>query len=70
MENLSDVRYGPLPSDSPYVKPLRMFYKQNGKQKCWDIIKIHDSVCVVIFNVTRNVLVFVKQFRPGECFII
>lgn len=66
MEHLSDVRYGPLPEDSPYVKPLRVYFNQNGKERIWDIIKIPDSVSIVIFNVTRKVLVFVKQFRPGE----
>jgi UDP-sugar diphosphatase len=28
-------------------------------------MKVHDSVAVVIYNVTRSVLIFVKQFRPA-----
>lgn len=66
MENITEIRYSPLPPDSPYVKPFRMYYVQNGKEKNWDLLKVHDSVSIIILNKTRNKLVFVKQFRPGE----
>lgn len=65
MEDIKDVRLTPLP-DSPYVKPLRFIYTQNGKEKNWDLLSVHESVAIVIFNVTRRVLVLVKQFRPGK----
>lgn len=65
MEKISEIRFGPLPSDSPYVKPFRMYYVQNGKEKNWDLMKVHDSVSIVLFNTSRDKLVFVKQFRPG-----
>uniref|UniRef100_A0A8D8MKI8 Uridine diphosphate glucose pyrophosphatase NUDT14 n=1 Tax=Culex pipiens TaxID=7175 RepID=A0A8D8MKI8_CULPI len=65
MEDITNIHYGPLPADSPYVKPFRFYYTQNGKQKNWDLLKVHDSVSIVIFNVTRQKLVFVKQFRPA-----
>ncbi|GJQ85808.1 hypothetical protein Trydic_g20364 [Trypoxylus dichotomus] len=42
-----------------------MYYTQNGKEKSWDLLAIHDSVSIIIYNVTRNVLVLVKQFRPA-----
>ncbi|GFR25397.1 uridine diphosphate glucose pyrophosphatase NUDT14 [Trichonephila clavata] len=51
--------------ESFYVKPVRMLYEQDGKQKEWDLMRVHDSVAVIIFNITRQVLVFVKQFRPA-----
>lgn len=66
MENISNIKYGKLPEESPYVKPFRLYYTQNGKDKNWDLLKVHDSVSIVIFNKTRNVFVFVKQFRPGK----
>lgn len=66
MENISKIWYGPLPADSPYVKPFRLYYIQNGQEKNWDLLKVHDSVSIVIYNKTRNKLVFVKQFRPGD----
>lgn len=67
MENITKIRYSSLPADSPYVKPSRMYYVQNGKEKNWDLLKVHDSVSIIILNKTRNTLVFVKQFRPGDC---
>lgn len=71
MENITEIRYAPLPEDSPYVRPFRMHYVQNGKWKSWDLLKVHDSVSIIILNKTRNTLVFVKQFRPGNArFII
>lgn len=65
MEDVRDVRFGPLPADSPYVKPLRMHFKQNGVEKNWDLLKVHDSVVILIFNITRSKLVLVRQFRPA-----
>lgn len=68
MENLTDVWYGPLPHDSPYVRPFRLHYVQNGVEKSRDLLKVHDSVCIIVYNKTTNKLVFVKQFRPGIVF--
>lgn len=64
MEDLKNVYLSPLP-DSPYVKPFRFNYTQNGKQKTWDLLGVHDSVAIIVFNITRKVMVFVKQFRPA-----
>lgn len=69
MENITKVSYGPLPADSPYVKPFRMYYVQNGVEKDWDLLKVHDSVSIIIYNKSTNRLVFVKQFRPGTPFM-
>lgn len=54
--------------DSKYVIPFTMNYIQNGVKKSWDLINAHSSVAILIFNVTRKVFVFVKQFRPGVYF--
>lgn len=64
MEDVNNIYFSPLP-DSPYVKTFRMNYTQNGKEKSWDLIQVHDSVAIIVFNITRNVMVFVKQFRPA-----
>lgn len=64
MEDLEQVFVSPLP-DSPYVKPFRLNYTQNGKEKTWDLLAVHDSVAIIVFNVTRRVMIFVKQFRPA-----
>uniref|UniRef100_A0A0K8TQX5 Uridine diphosphate glucose pyrophosphatase NUDT14 n=1 Tax=Tabanus bromius TaxID=304241 RepID=A0A0K8TQX5_TABBR len=65
MDQISKVWFGPLPPDSPYVRPFRFYYVQNGVEKNWDLLKVHDSVSIILFNKTRNSLVFVKQFRPA-----
>ncbi|ALC46399.1 CG42813, partial [Drosophila busckii] len=65
MENISKVWLGELPKDSPYVKPFRMYYVQNGVEKNWDLLKVHDSVAIILFNTTRQKLVLVRQFRPA-----
>ncbi|XP_034255682.1 uridine diphosphate glucose pyrophosphatase NUDT14-like [Thrips palmi] len=69
MQNLliEDMTVSPL-KESMFVRPLSLEFKMNGRRRKWDMIKVHDSVVIVIFNVTRQVLVFVKQFRPAIYF--
>ncbi|XP_070577111.1 uridine diphosphate glucose pyrophosphatase NUDT14-like [Ptychodera flava] len=63
-DNIKNVRVLPC-AESKYIKPYRMHYQQNGVQKTWDYTNVHDSVVIMIFNVTRKVFVLVKQFRPA-----
>lgn len=35
MDKISNVRVGPLPADSPYMKPFRLLFNQNGTEKNW-----------------------------------
>lgn len=64
MNKISNVQFKPL-IHSVYVKPFTMHFTLNGIERTWDLLQIHDSVSVVIYNITREVLVFVKQFRPA-----
>lgn len=64
MLNLEKLEATPMPPDSPYIRPLRLNYIQDGRKKSWDMIRVHDSVSIVIFNVSRKKLIFVRQFRP------
>lgn len=64
MEQIDDVRVTEL-KNSAYIKPTRLLFKQNGKQRIWDLMKTHDSVSAVIYNKSRDVLLFVRQFRPA-----
>lgn len=66
MDNVTKFHFTSLPEDSPYMKPFRFHYVQNGCEKNWDLLKVHDSVAIIILNKTRNTLVFVRQFRPGK----
>jgi len=41
-----------------YIKP----YKINGK---WECINVHDSVHILVDDITNKQLLFVKQYRPA-----
>ncbi|XP_063601204.1 uridine diphosphate glucose pyrophosphatase NUDT14-like [Penaeus indicus] len=64
MDDIKDVTVEPLTS-SQFVKPYRMHYKQNNVEKIWDLVSLHESVSIIIFNTDRKKLVLVKQFRPA-----
>lgn len=64
MDDIRDVRLVEC-EKSDYIKPLRIFYTQNGKKKAWDAMKVHDSVSILIYNSSRKVFVLVRQFRPA-----
>lgn len=68
MENITNVWCGPLPESSPYVKPFQMHYVQDGIEVESELIKVHDSVAIILYNKTTNKLIFVKQFRPGKVY--
>ncbi|CAL4208438.1 unnamed protein product, partial [Meganyctiphanes norvegica] len=64
MEAITDVTLEPLPK-SQFVKPQRMQFKQNGRSRIWDLVSLHESVSIIIFNTTRQKLILVQQFRPA-----
>lgn len=41
MDELSDVMTVPL-TNSNFVQPFRMLFKQAGKDKSWDLVKVHE----------------------------
>lgn len=51
--------------ESKYLRPVRMTFTLNGRTRAWDCLKVHDSVASVIYNKSRNKLIYVKQFRPA-----
>lgn len=63
--DIRKIKIGKYPIDSPWVKPVRIFYTQDGYEKVWDVVKSHDSVGIVVFNTTRKKLILVRQFRPA-----
>ncbi|GLG99598.1 Uridine diphosphate glucose pyrophosphatase [Gryllus bimaculatus] len=67
MDDVHSIKIEPL-GESIYVKPFHMTYIQNGVKKFWDFNVVHDSVSVLLFNVSRKVFVFVRQFRPAVFF--
>ncbi|XP_028395890.1 uridine diphosphate glucose pyrophosphatase-like [Dendronephthya gigantea] len=51
--------------NSKYVQPSRLQFNQNGVNREWDYINVHDSVAALLLNTTRNEFILVKQFRPA-----
>ncbi|XP_028132041.1 uridine diphosphate glucose pyrophosphatase NUDT14 [Diabrotica virgifera virgifera] len=64
MDDVSKIVIQPL-RESIYLKPYTMHFVQNGTKRTWDLLTVHDSVAIILFNVSRNVLILVKQFRPA-----
>lgn len=49
---------------SNFVKPFRLHFEMDGKDRAWDCVKVHDSVSILLFHKEKNALLLVKQFRP------
>ncbi|CAG5136439.1 unnamed protein product [Candidula unifasciata] len=74
MEDVTDVHILPL-SSSKYLNPKCVYFNQNGKKRKWECITEHSGVseftlynnlvAILLFNTSRDVFVFVKQFRPA-----
>lgn len=65
MLNLTKVSIDAFPHDSPWLRPVRMNYIQDGRPKAWDLMRAHESVSIVVFNISRKKMIFVRQFRPA-----
>jgi UDP-sugar diphosphatase len=58
MDNVTEVRVGKLPDDSPYMKPFRLFYKQGGnKEKNWGKL---------FYFIDLMQILFLNCFRPCQ----
>lgn len=53
-----------LLEDTKFVHPVKITYKQNGKEKIWEAVKSFDSVSILLFHEENNAFLLVKQFRP------
>ncbi|WDL69475.1 NUDIX hydrolase [Helicobacter winghamensis] len=63
-KNISNIRFCAC-EDSKYIKPKRMQFTENGKERSWDIIEAHDSVAALLYHTQKEAFVVVKQFRPA-----
>ncbi|VEN46782.1 unnamed protein product [Callosobruchus maculatus] len=65
MNKISNIVLVQTPKNSKFIKSCTMEFIQNGKKLCCNLHDIHNSVSVLIYNITRNRFVFVRQFRPA-----
>ena len=47
-----------------FVKPVRINYIQNSKDKTWEAVSAHESVAVLLYHEAKKAFILVKQFRP------
>ncbi|CAH1106336.1 unnamed protein product [Psylliodes chrysocephalus] len=67
MDDISEVIFQPI-ERSRWMKLYTMQFVQNGRNRTWHIAARKDSVAIILYNKTRNVLLFVRQFRPAVYF--
>jgi len=63
-ERLSEVTLEKL-ENARFVRPYSIRFKLGDKERRWELLRVHDSVAVMIFNKEIDKLVFVRQFRPA-----
>lgn len=64
MIDLHSISLSPC-EDSKYIKIYEMSYVENGVKKRWEVVHSSDAVMILIYNVTNDTLIVVKQFRPA-----
>jgi len=48
-----------------FVRSFSMRFKMGDRQRRWELLQIHDSVAIMMYNKDQKKLVFVRQFRPA-----
>ncbi len=61
---IENFKIEPL-TDSRFVRPARVSYRQDGVAKSWEVVQAHDSVAVLIYHEPKDCFILVKQFRPA-----
>ncbi len=64
---VEDFKVKPL-KNGKYINAYLATYKLNGEYRDWELLKINDSVAILIYNKDNNSFVCVKQFRAALYF--
>jgi UDP-sugar diphosphatase len=48
-----------------FITLKKLYFIENNKHRIWEIAELFDSVSILIFNVTKQAFILVKQFRPA-----
>lgn len=55
---------GEYKNDKPqFLKPVLITYNRDGSESSWEMLKQHDSVHIIVQNITSYETLFVKQVR-------
>ncbi len=49
--------------NSKFVRPVRIKYLQNNKEKSWEAVKSFSSVAILLYHEEKDSFLLVKQFR-------
>ncbi|MDU7693120.1 MAG: NUDIX domain-containing protein [Helicobacter sp.] len=52
-------------TNAKYIRAKKLDFIENGTRKTWEILSGFDSVCILLFDTTKQAFVIVKQFRPA-----
>ena len=63
-EKITNISVQPLAEGSPYIRPMRMTFSHNDRERKWDLLHGHDAVAVLMHNTSRDCIILVRQFRP------
>lgn len=64
--DVTKVWFTPMLEPSKWLQQFQMHYIENGQQKQQDIMQIQfDAVLIILYNVSRHRLIYVRQFRPA-----
>jgi UDP-sugar diphosphatase len=63
--DITDVRLEDCPDPRWVSKAYQCNYTLRGRRVASEIGFSKDAVCVLLFNTTRKVFVFIRQFRPS-----
>lgn len=61
--DIKDFKITTLKSNK-FIKPFSIEFRQNGIDRVWDCIEIHDSVSILLYHKNKDAFLLVKQFRP------
>ena len=46
-----------------FIKPKKIEFEIKGKKKRWEVVKVYDSVAILLYHEEKDALIIVKQFR-------
>lgn len=61
---ISNFRLSPL-TNPKFIFTSLASYKQNDKNKTWEIVNAADSVAILLYHKIKKSFVMVRQFRPA-----
>ncbi|XP_022214995.1 uridine diphosphate glucose pyrophosphatase NUDT14-like [Drosophila obscura] len=65
LSDITRIWFSPLPAKSKWIQPCSVNYLENELQKETHVVKVLDGVLVVLYNKSRDKLIFVRQFRAA-----